>query len=442
MADCLNVSCELLVVGAGPAGIAAVVHAAGAGREVVLIDQQRDPGGQIWRGQWQALQANQPLEPLARSLLQQLELAIRSKRVRFLGGCRVVLAPVRNRLRCDGENPADIEFNRLVLACGARELFLPFPGWQLPGVTGAGALQLMVKEGADMTGRRVVIAGSGPLLLAVAATLRSKGAHVVAILEQQSSSQITRFAFEFWRWPELLWQALRLRWQTRDIPYLFGRWITCAEGKQSLETVQWQDQRGAQGQFACDWLACGYGLVPNQEILALLGAHPVAPDSVQTTRSDVYIAGEMSRVGGVRRAVLSGALAAAMALGQEPSAARLSVRLARWQRYAQSLSKRFKLRAPLHALATDDTIFCRCEGVTAGAVRTCTSFREAKLATRLGMGACQGRICGAAAYTLFAWPIQHTRAPLVPTPIATFLSSEDRSEHDSTHDLSNPTPSN
>lgn len=417
------IRCKLLVVGAGPAGIAAALCGIKFGAQVVLIDQQRDPGGQIWRGQWQALNAGKAVDSLAKPQLQALERAIRTQALRYLGSCRVVLALSANRLRCDGENAAIIQFNRLVLACGARELFLPFPGWHTPGVTGAGGLQLMLKEGARLTGKRVVIAGSGPLLLAAADTLQQKGMKVVAILEQQSRVGLVRFAARLWRWPELFWQALMLRWRTRRIPYRAGQWIARAEGESRLSSVHWQDQSGNSGQIECTWLACSFGLQPNQEILALLDAQLLGTDSQQTTRPDIYVAGEMSQIGGVRHALHSGAIAAARALDNVPPR-RLIRALARWQAYSEALRLAFKLRGSIHRLASDETIFCRCENVTAGAVRACSNFREAKLSTRFGMGPCQGRICGAAANVLFAWPIQHTRAPLVPTPIATFLGSD------------------
>lgn len=417
------IKCHTLVLGAGPAGISAALRLADSGADVLLIDQQHFPGGQIWRGQWQRLLRSETIDALAQLPMQSLQKALQTQRLRFLGACRVVLALAPNRLRCDGENAAEIEFDRIIISCGARELFLPFPGWHLPGVTGAGALQLMAKEGAMLRGQRVVVAGSGVLLFAVAASLQQKGAQVLAMIEQQSSANLARFVCQFWRWPELLLQAVRLRWQTRHIPYRTASWITRAEGTEKLQTVHWQDQLGRSGSIACDWLACAYGLVPNQEILALLGATPQG-DCVRTSRADVVIAGEMTAIGGARRALVSGALAAATILSDQTQIKRLQRRLRRWERYVQALQTHFKLRAEIRVLAEDATIFCRCEGINAGAVRACSNFRQAKLTTRLAMGACQGRICGAAAHELFGWSVSHTRSPLFPTPIAAFLQSE------------------
>ena len=430
-----SIQCALLVLGAGPAGIAAALHAATRSCDVLLIDKQRDPGGQIWRGQWQSLlHAPRSVSALARAPLLELQNAMRDKRLRFIGSCRVVLAAAANRVRCDGENPLEIEFARIIVACGARELFLPFPGWELPGVTGAGGLQLMAKEGAKLSGQRIVVAGSGVLLLAVAATLMHKGAEVVAIVEQQSRAELIRFVAGFWRWPELLLQAASLRWQTRHIPYLRGSWITRAQGDNTVELVHWQNERGDSAVIACDWLACAFGLVPNQEILALLGAAAQGPDSVHTSRPDVFIAGEMIAVGGARRALVSGALAAASALADQSKIKTLQARLRRWQRYVLALQTHFRLRTELRSLATEQTIFCRCENVAMAAVRTCSSFREAKLCSRLGMGACQGRICGAAAQALYGWPISHTRSPLTPTAIAAFVQSNPQSNSSPTRE--------
>lgn len=416
--------CELLVIGAGPAGIAAALHAVRYGAEVLLIDQQAEPGGQIWRGQWHALHASPAtVDALARPLLCALQAELAAGRLRFRGDCRVVLAPEAGRVTTDGGNGADIVYERLIVACGGRELLLPFPGWTLPGVTGAGALQVMVKDGARVDGQRVVLAGSGPLLLAAANSLRSAGARVCLIAEQRPAVDLFRFAVRLWRWPALLVQALRLRLATLDSPYRGGTWITRAEGRERLQRVHWRNDRGDCGEIACDWLACGFGLVPNLEILALLDALPVQPNSVRSHRPDVFIAGEMTGIGGARRALASGELAAATALADDVGIRRGRRRAARWHGYSDLLLRYFRCRPELGDLAEADTVFCRCESVSASMVRRCRDFRAAKLATRFAMGACQGRICGAAARELYGWPLAHTRAPLYPTPIESFLPS-------------------
>jgi NADPH-dependent 2,4-dienoyl-CoA reductase/sulfur reductase-like enzyme len=168
---------DVLVVGAGPGGLVAAATAAEAGMRVCLVDDNPSAGGQIWRSSIGVQNSE-----VAR-LLRRLP----SVRVDIRSGWRAVAAPAARALRIEHAGQfADIEYTSLILATGARERFLPFPGWTLPGVYGAGGLQAFVKSGLDIRGRRVVVAGTGPLLLAVAAHLRAAGAQIVSVVEQAS----------------------------------------------------------------------------------------------------------------------------------------------------------------------------------------------------------------------------------------------------------------
>jgi D-hydroxyproline dehydrogenase subunit alpha len=162
-------SCDVLVVGAGPAGIAAASVAAESGCRVCLVDDNAAAGGQIWRG----YEAHAEGEPHGGSFALWRQRMVRSE-IEIRLSARVVAHPASGVLRVESHDRCtDIHYERLVLATGARERFLPFPGWTLPGVMGAGGIQAMVKSGLPIAGKRVVVAGSGPLLLAVAAEARS-----------------------------------------------------------------------------------------------------------------------------------------------------------------------------------------------------------------------------------------------------------------------------
>jgi D-hydroxyproline dehydrogenase subunit alpha len=434
--------CEVLVIGAGPAGIAAALTAVEAGKNVLLIDQQHEPGGQIWRGQWRQLQQQgRSAERLALRWLSALSMALAAHAadtanatditdtaltagLRFRGDCRAV-ACEHTTVIADGEQAAVIQFKQVILCAGAREIFLPFPGWTLPGVTGVGGLQVMVKDGVSVRDQRVVVAGTGPLLLAVAESLQRAGAHVVCMLEQAPRRALLTFATQLWRYPVLLWQALQLRWRTRRIPLHCASWVTQAEGAERLSHVHWRHGDGQQNRVACAWLACGFALTENEELLALFGAkrHSTTAHgfAVETDHPSIFIAGELLGVGGARRALISGQFAAAKAVADTRRSAALELQLHRWQPYLKALQTGFSLRRDLLKLADEQTLLCRCECVSVGAVRQHGDFRSAKLATRLGMGVCQGRICGAACHELFGWRVAHTRAPLLPTPIRSLL---------------------
>ena len=184
---------DVLVIGAGPAGIAAAVRAAESGALVGIVDDNVTSGGQIWRG------AEEEHGPDAATWGNRL----RKAGVTKLFGMRVFHQPEPGVLLAEGsDNICELRYANLVLATGARERFLPFPGWTLPNVMGAGGLQAMVKSGLPIRGKRVVVAGTGPLLLAVAAYLRKQGAEIPIICEQASWSRLGRFAVGWSATPE------------------------------------------------------------------------------------------------------------------------------------------------------------------------------------------------------------------------------------------------
>lgn len=426
---------DVLVIGAGPAGLAAAHAAAGHGRRVGIVDDNPIAGGQIWRG-GPARQA----DPRAQQLWAALQAAAN---VNFMPQTRVLYAPepgqllVQTQDRRDG-SAAILHYDRLVMATGARELLLPFPGWTLPGVTGAGGLQALVKGGYPLEGRRVVIAGSGPLLLAVAATLKEKGATIAAIVEQAPLPRLAKFAFGLLATPAKIAQALQLAARLHDVPYLKNAFVRTAqpspfnEGLHSVLIQQGSDPASTR-EIECDYLACGYGLLPNLELAMSLGCavtHAVQVDEhQQTSVAGIYCAGEGTGIGGVDLALAEGRIAGLAAAGDAASytaeLAALHADRARWQRFAERLASTFTLRTELRNLAIDDTIVCRCEDVCHGELRQHTSWRSAKLHTRCGMGPCQGRICGGATDVLYGWRPDAVRLPLSPARIDSILAASD-----------------
>src|SRR6201988_1561080 len=175
-----------LVVGAGPAGLAAAYRVAQAGLCVKVVDDNPDAGGQIWRSERTKTKSAEAAAWFER---------IRSSKIEVLSGARVFHAPGAAKLEAETANGIlELGYSSLILATGARERFLPFPGWTLPNVMGAGGLQAMVKGGLPIEGKRVVVAGTGPLLLAVAAYLKERGADVRLIAEQTRLSHAMWFA--------------------------------------------------------------------------------------------------------------------------------------------------------------------------------------------------------------------------------------------------------
>ncbi len=410
---------DVLVVGGGPAGIAAACSAAEAALRVAIADDNPAIGGQIWRGE-----AASPATAEAAEWYRRL----RDLSVQLLPGMRVFAQADARTLVAETESGVcELAFRSLILATGARERFLPFPGWTLPNVMGAGGLQALVKSGWNVRGRKVVIAGTGPLLLAVAAHLRQYRADVCLIAEQASRSHVLAFALSLLSQPAKLKDAVALRWQLAGVPYLTGCWPVAAAGKHKLESVTLRRGSKTWSQ-PCDYLACGFHLVPNTELAALLGCAVEdgkvrVDDLQQTTVPGVYCAGEPTGIGGLELSLLEGEIAGYAAAGRLDSARRLFAKRNKSRRFAASLERAFALRTELRHLPRPDTLVCRCEDVSLARLAEHASWRDAKLLTRSGMGPCQGRVCGPALEFLLEWKPESVRPPVFPVRVESLVAA-------------------
>lgn len=408
-----RLSVDVAIVGAGPAGLSAARAAARSGATVAIVDDNPRAGGQIWR---QAA-ATTPTPAAAERLA-----VLRQPNVTHLAATRIVAETQPGTLLLeDDERALLLDFRTLILCCGARELLLPFPGWTLPGVTGAGGLQALIKYGLDVRGQRTVIAGSGPLLLASAATARQAGARVSHVFEQATWGDVAGFGAGLWRWPSKLAQAAKLVTGA----YRPDAHVVEAFGAKRLERVRIR-QGDREFDVDCDRLACGFGLVPNTVLPSHLGCRidngAVAVDVHQrTSRDGVFVAGECTGVGGSELAMVEGEIAGLAATGQTAQLAALVTQRAHWQAFADAVRERFAIREPIRRLARADTLLCRCEDVRFDAVAQAPGWTAAKLQSRCGMGACQGRVCGAAAQALFGWTPPVPRTPLVPARVGTLM---------------------
>ncbi len=405
----LRRSFDVLVVGGGPAGLAASVRAAECGLRVGLVDDNPSLGGQIWRGE-----TTQGGSDAAGWVERSSVVGVQA-----LSGTRVFHYPAPGTLLAESEDEVyELSFQKLVLATGARERFLPFPGWTLPNVMGAGGLQALVKSGLPINGKRVLVAGTGPLLVAVAAWLRRQGANVLAICEQASWFSLARFGAALLHHPQKLGQALSLRGQLAGVRFLTSCWPMAAQGSDKLEAVVLS--RGER--VVCDFLACGFHLVPNTELAQLVGCQTrggcVQVDEFQQTScAGVFSAGEPTGIGGVELSVVEGQIAGLAAAGRRQEAVRHFQQRKKVQGFAKALDRAFGLRQELRTIARPETIVCRCEDIAYHHLAEHKSWRVAKLQTRCGMGPCQGRICGPATEFLFHWNPDSVRPPIFPAQL-------------------------
>ncbi len=405
---------DVVVVGAGPAGLSAAATAASMGRSVLLLDQAPRPGGQIWRHR-----AGASLPARARHLLD---------RVRESGAVHavatVVDAPAPDTLMVDFGGRVDLVHTAaVVLATGAVERLLPFPGWTLPGVTGVGGLQALLKGGLQVRGRRIVLAGTGPLLYPVAASLATAGARVLAVLEQAPFSAVAKFGTRALRDPHRFVDAVRWRATAWRSAWHHDAWVVRAEGGERLEAVT-ISVGGRERRIACDWLGAAAGLVPRTELARLLGCalegEAIAVDATQATSiPGIWAAGECTGVKGDAAAVLEGEIAGATAAGDGGGmASRHAVARGQGIAFGRQLADTFALQPALRTRVTPEAMLCRCEDVRVGAIDPAWTARQAKLWTRVGMGVCQGTVCGVACTALYGWEPPQVRPPLAAPPLA------------------------
>jgi len=422
--------CDVLIVGAGPAGLSAALAAAPSGARIVVLDDNVRPGGQLWRHGPQ-VRAPKAAIRLQDALQRHANVSVRSG-VRVLGPVTGPDTPQALLLE-NAQGSWTQHYKNLILCTGARERLLPFPGWTLPGVTGAGGLQALIKGGLDVREQRIVISGSGPLLLAAAATAREQGAHIVCVAEQATLSALASFAAQLPRWPGKALQALTLI----EPRFYASSHVVSAHGRDTLTSVRLQ-RKGLTMELDCDRLACGFGLVPNIALGQMLGcraghnAHDelvLATDEWQrTSLPHVLAAGECTGFGGGERAQVQGRIAGHVAVDNLAAAERDRPELERWQGFANLLHRHFALDPALKSLPQPDTLVCRCEDVSHAQLQSHDEWIGAKMHTRCGMGACQGRICGTAAQFLYGWTPPAPRWPLSPARLSTLAGEAENHE--------------
>ncbi|MFG2485101.1 NAD(P)/FAD-dependent oxidoreductase [Streptomyces virginiae] len=446
---------DLAVVGAGPAGLAAAVSAARLGLRVTLLDAGDRPGGQFYRHPAPGLGAARP-EALHHgwAAFATREAALRAHesagRITYLPGHHVwsvlphegawILHAVAGH--APEEEAAAVTARAVLIATGAYERQLPFPGWTLPAVVGAGGAQAMLKGGLVLPGKRVVVAGSGPLLLAVAGSLAAAGATVPAVVEAAAYTAYAGQVPALLRNPGKLVEAAgyggalarhRVRLLTRHA-------VTEAHGTDRVEAVtvarldrDWRPLPGTARRIPCDALAVGHGLVPQLELATGLGcATRPSPDGTvalvldaeqRTSVPGIWSAGETGGIGGAQLAMTEGELAAHSVAGA-PAGARLVRRRARLRAFADAMAAAHRPGEGWTGWLRDDAVVCRCEEVPAGRIREAADelgardARTVKLLTRAGMGWCQGRMCGPAVAALAGEEPAPDRRPLsCPVPL-------------------------
>lgn len=465
---------DVAVVGGGPAGMAAAVAARQTGASVVLIDEYAAPGGQIWRRRFDELGSWHSLPAEARERIAEFE----ASGAQLLAGRSVWGVPEPGVLLVTG-SPSRVRARAVVLATGAYDRAVAFPGWTLPGAMTAGGAQALAKGQGVLPGRRVLLAGAGPFLLPVAQQLAALGAEIVAVAEATRRREWLAAAPRMAAYPGRLADYARYRRTVRKITW--GHVLVRAEGDTRVRSAtiaeagpDWAP-RGRERTFEVDAVCTAYGFTPTVELARALGCElhdaGVAHDEdMATSVAGVYVAGEASGIGGSDLAIVEGELAGhaaaahaggspredgatpagpgrdgaaradrfasggdgAARTGHRPAAdlAALRARRAKLAGFASVLSDLFDPRSGLLGLATPETVLCRCEDVTAGAVDAAVAegadtMSALKIVTRCGQGPCQGRVCERLVCERLPEPERFSaRAPIRPIPLGVLMEVE------------------
>lgn len=425
---------HVVVVGAGPAGLAAARAAADAGARVTVLDAADVLGGQYWRHlpaerpagrehllhhKWDtyraladALRAHPAVTVVPTAQVWSLEQLDAGVRLNVLVG----------EPDAAGRESRTYEPDALVLATGAHDRTLPFPGWQLPGVYSAGAAQALAKGERVAVGRRVVVAGAGPFLLPVASSLLRTGATVLGVHEASRTGSLAR------GWLDRPWELVGAVGKAGElagyvgelvryrVPWRPGEAVVAAHGDGQVEAVtiarldaRWAPVPGTERQVEADAVAVSHGFTPRLE-LAIAAGCALAPsrfvvvdDTQATSVPGVWAAGEITGIGGADAALAEGAVAGTAAAGGDLLSGTAG-RAVRARDHARGFAARIEaahgIRGGWVRWLRDDTVVCRCEETTYGRVREVVELtgshetRSVKLTSRAGLGPCQARMCG------------------------------------------------
>ncbi|WP_174803152.1 FAD-dependent oxidoreductase [Martelella limonii] len=420
---------EVLVIGAGPGGLSAAIAARSAGAEVLMIDERSKPGGQYFKQPDVDGEGVMPPDAQHREGAALVERA-RTIGVKILNDVTVwgAFAPLEFAATHNGA-ALRIRPKRAIIATGAYERGWPVPGWTLPGVMTTGAAQTLWRTARRVPGKRVLIAGNGPLNLQLAAELADGGAEIVAVVEAAAApgaGAIGELATMALASPKLVLDGIRYHRKRRKAgaPMIHSAVVRGIERDGGALTVSIGAADGGEpsGRYTVDAVCLGYGFEPANELLRGLGCgHDFDPqrrqlvtrrdDRGQTTVSDVYALGDCTGLGGARAALAEGTVIGsnvAASLGHAASGeADATAALARHRRFQSALWRLYAFDGYHPSLANRETLVCRCEEVSFGEIEDALAedlsmIGAVKRHTRVGMGRCQGRYCAPVLDTLMA----------------------------------------
>ncbi|MGF6641640.1 FAD-dependent oxidoreductase [Paraburkholderia sp. MM6662-R1] len=465
-------SVDVVVIGAGPAGMSAATTAAHAGLKVVLLDEQMTVGGQIYRSIIRADEKRIDLLGPDYASGSTIAAAFSASNVRHETGAQVWLVSKERAVHYTQRGQSKSLLARyIVLATGAIERPFPIPGWTTPGVMTAGAAQILLKASGTVPGQPVVLAGCGPLLYLLAWQYLRAGVPIRAFVETTSLADKFRAAKHWWSallgWRDLakglnLLRALR----TARVPVYRGAAGLRVEGEPVATALTFIAGRKRQ-RIEAALILLHQGIVPNTQITwSLQASHhwdtsqlcwvPKRNDVFELDVPDIFVAGDGGGIAGAKAAATQGQICG-LEIGRRHGKIERSEFEKRVARSRSELAGHLQVRAFLDALyrpgdetriPADDVLVCRCEEVTAVEIRRsvalgCVGPNQTKAFTRCGMGPCQGRLCGLTVTEIIARErhvspevagYYRIRPPIKPLTLGQLAAIGDHTEHQAIKD--------
>lgn len=430
------IQADLVVIGGGPAGMAAAIEAAQHDVKIVLIEENPALGGKVLRKDGHITTSKGhdiPAEVKTRQkLFDALDRA--ANRISVLTNTEVwsvneqKIVEFWNRSE-NGSKVQTVQGKKLIVAVGAKDQTVPFPGWQLPGVFTIGALNTFTQRGVA-PGKNILVAGTGPLQIALTYNLANAGIKVKGLVDVTNMKEMLSSALQIFingGLNKLLMGAkYLLKIKVNRVPTYQGYMITKALGSDKVEGAiitkvdsLWRPIPGTEKEIVVDVIATGYSIAPQTEITRLCGCTHTYNEKLgywmvdrnermETSAKGIFVAGDGADIKGYEAAIDEGRLAACSACAQLGATASMDAernlktlikRLGRSKAIGACMSSGAKVRPGLLEAVTDDTIICRCEEVCFSDIKAAVKegakdLNDVKRRTRLGMGHCQGRFCG------------------------------------------------
>ncbi len=427
---------DVAIIGGGPAGIAAAIELVKGNVSLVVIDSYPQPGGHYFRKVPQVFGKGSRIRDGRQAEYQSL--MAEAAQVEILSGATVwsvfrdeetaTSAGSGFTLHLQGHEIRAVQATYLLLAPGSYDRPFPFPGWQLPGVITLGGAQMLLKGHGILPGKRILVAGGGPLLLSAAADLIEAGADVLAVLDTASIMDgVAKMPSAIWgQWGRIkeAWRFASTIGRSR-VPISFGQTVFRAIGEGEVTGVAYgkldadgRPLKQTEKVVDVDTICVGLGFLPNLALTRHLGCdhfydatldafYPKHDDRMETTAVNIFVAGDVTGVGGKDLSKLQGRIAGLNILCKLGRLTTDKVRqqmqilqpaIRREKRFMHMMRERMRVKPGFLDLLDDETIVCRCEMVTVGQIKTAVrdgarDMRGAKLRTRCGMGACQSRYC-------------------------------------------------